>query len=325
MTPPATVPGKSDVTGSRWQYFRRLKWALWVMLMGGIFLYLHTSPPFMAVASNSMSPTFSRGDVIFIKRTPPEQIKGGSIIVFNVPDALQQRYSYPATISHRVVRFNQSGTGLSFRTKGDNNSSEDPFVVLPEEVIGEESGSVQYLGYLLMFPLSKQGWYFLTGMGILYFLYANSDRLVRGTTRIRSSVFGVSSAEFSNYQHDLTGRMDTMTTQVEQSLNQFSAAMNEYAKHLASHTSAVKSLAEAAEHLDKAVAHRNDLFETKEEMASAQSYESIMESATKTFAELDYERPYIEGLKSSKPDSESLAAMPKAREIRKRSLQPGRP
>lgn len=232
-------------------------------LLASLLFYLNYSPPFMAIASNSMQPALSRGDLILIKNVSLSEVKTGDIIVFRVPTELQGRYGYPPTVCHRIARTLDSATGISFRTKGDN-TSEDPFIVLPQDIIGEGTGSIPVAGYLVMFPQSRQGWLFFVGLLILYLCYTQGDNLLKGTYKLRGSVLGISASEFARSQNVMEQKMSLMSGQVEQSLNAFSSAMAEYAKHLASHTSAVQSLAESARHLESVV-ERNEhsLFESQ--------------------------------------------------------------
>jgi signal peptidase len=234
------------------------------ILLGSLVLYLNSSPPFLAIASNSMQPALSRGDLIFIQNVSLSEVRTGDIIVFRVPSELQSRYGYPPTVCHRIVRTLDSATGITFRTKGDN-TSEDPFTVLPQDIIGRETSSIPLVGYLVMFPQSRQGWLFFLGLVVIYLAYTQSDNAFEGAKKLRGSVFGVSACEFTRSQNEMQQKMNVMSGRVEQSLNAFSSAMAEYAKHLASHTSAVQSLAEAARHLESVV-ERNEksLFEPKE-------------------------------------------------------------
>ena len=226
-----------------------VKRALWIFLVAGLFLYLNASPPILAIASSSMEPTLTRGDLIVISRVSPAAIQEGDVIVYKVPLSFQQKYGYPPSICHRVVRIQNTDGELAFRTKGDS-TGQDPFLVLPEQVVGKESKSISFLGYLVMFPQSRQGWFFLGGLIVLLIIYWNSSLLLKGIKGFRSSLTGVSASEFAKSQSDLEQKMNLMSDQVAASMNNFSAAMSEYARHIASHTSAIQSLAHVAQHME---------------------------------------------------------------------------
>ncbi|MFW5946460.1 MAG: signal peptidase I [Candidatus Natronoplasma sp.] len=55
------------------------------------------------VRSNSMEPTFARGDIVFIKDVDPQQVEEGDVIVLQVPNRYQEQYDYPPLVTHRVT------------------------------------------------------------------------------------------------------------------------------------------------------------------------------------------------------------------------------
>ncbi len=229
--------------------FQLLKQAFWIILLASVFLYLNAAPPFMAIASGSMEPTLSRGDMILSSPVNPGEIKVGDIVVYRVAPEFQKQYGYPTSVCHRVVRIDTRNGQLYFRTKGDA-TGEDPFQVLPDQIIGRESSSIPYIGYLIMFPQSRQGWVFLGGLLILILVYCNSSAIVSNGKKVREALTGVSASEFTKSQASLEQKMGLMSDQVAQSMTGFTQAMSEYAKHIASHTSAIQSLAQAAKHME---------------------------------------------------------------------------
>jgi len=103
-------------------------------------LALSTDMPVVAVESNSMVPTFYKGDLLVLIGTPPEELKPGDIIVFS-PDP----GSTP--IVHRVIYINPDGT---FQTKGDANPHQLPFEksVRPESIHGKVIAIIPFLGWV---------------------------------------------------------------------------------------------------------------------------------------------------------------------------------
>ena len=103
-------------------------------------LALSTDMPVVAVESNSMVPTFSRGDILVLQGVPSEQLKIGDIIVFSPA---------PGTtpIVHRIIKLNPDGT---FQTKGDANTGQLPFEksISPDEIHGREIAIVPFLGWV---------------------------------------------------------------------------------------------------------------------------------------------------------------------------------
>jgi signal peptidase I len=207
----------------------------------------------MAIGSGSMKPVLQVGDLVLIHSTSPDKLQVGDIIDYRVSSTFMKLYNYPPTICHRIVRIEQTSSGVAFRTKGDN-TSEDPFIILSKDVTGKETGIIRYLGYPVMFIRSRQFIYLVAGLLLLILLYTKGSQIVKGTQKFRGSVFGLSSTELSNFQKEQQQQMRNMTDHVTVSMDKFSTAMSEYAKHLESHTTAVQSLAQAARHLEMILA-----------------------------------------------------------------------
>jgi signal peptidase len=73
----------------------------------------------------SMNPTLRSGDGLRIKPYDGKEIRCGDVIVF-IPLGDGRK------ITHRVISVDSQGT----RTKGDNNTQVDPFVLSPDNIIG---------------------------------------------------------------------------------------------------------------------------------------------------------------------------------------------
>jgi len=96
---------------------------------------LDTSTPVVAVFSNSMVPTYYRGDMIIVGGT--KNISVGDIIVFDVPDR-------PYPIIHRVYAIDN---GIII-TKGDNNLYTDPWKTTLKDVHGKAILKIPLLGWV---------------------------------------------------------------------------------------------------------------------------------------------------------------------------------
>lgn len=103
-----------------------------VVLVSGVFNY-----QIIAIASDSMNPTYNRGDAIIFKKINPEEIEKNDILVF------KQNNTF---VTHRVVQIYKSGNEYSFVTKGDNNDDIDNKLVHNEDVIGVVKYIVKYIG-----------------------------------------------------------------------------------------------------------------------------------------------------------------------------------
>lgn len=200
--------------------------------------------PIMAVAGDSMKPKLNRGDAILIGQVSPSEVEVGDVIVFKVRPLIQEHYRYPAMVAHRVTELTTFQGGLAFKTKGDN-TAEDPFVVPASDLRGEVSGSVPYLGYLLLFLQSRQGVIFAVIALILLALDLYADELSQGKHRLHRGVF----APLIEQNWELAKSQQEASQITSDALKQFATAMAEYAQHLASHTDAVKSMASASHEL----------------------------------------------------------------------------
>lgn len=104
-----------------------------ISLVSGIFKY-----KMIAIASNSMIPTYYRGDALIIENYDNRYLQEGEIIVFKKGNVL---------IAHRIVKTKESSDKLYFYTKGDANKSVDDQIVSQDEVEGVVKRVVKYIGY----------------------------------------------------------------------------------------------------------------------------------------------------------------------------------
>ncbi len=106
----------------------------------GLAFALSTDMPIVAVESDSMVPTFYRGDILVLQGVPADQLIVGDIIVFSPP-------SQPTPIVHRVIGINPDG---SFQTKGDANSGQLSFEksITENQIHGKEILIIPYLGWI---------------------------------------------------------------------------------------------------------------------------------------------------------------------------------
>lgn len=91
------------------------------------------------VATGSMEPEYNIGDLIVIRETTKEEIKIGDVINYISETGID-------TITHRVVDIIQKDGQTYYKTKGDNNNSEDSELVKYSQVKGK-----------LVFKISKLG------------------------------------------------------------------------------------------------------------------------------------------------------------------------
>ncbi|MBN1802471.1 MAG: signal peptidase I [Candidatus Lokiarchaeota archaeon] len=100
---------------------------------------LRTSTPVVVVISDSMEPTISKGDLLFVQGEEGDDIQNQSIIVF------WGGLSDP--IVHRVIDKVLIDDTWYFRTKGDANSRDDG-LVSESKVLGVVTGCIPYIGWV---------------------------------------------------------------------------------------------------------------------------------------------------------------------------------
>lgn len=97
----------------------------------------------MIVLSGSMETSIYTGDLVFVKMVNTNTLKENDIIAF--------RNETNTVTTHRIVELVKENGNTLFRTKGDNNNTEDAKLVLANEVEGIYVFKISGLGNVLMF------------------------------------------------------------------------------------------------------------------------------------------------------------------------------
>ena len=107
-----------------------------ICFMVGIFRYEPIS-----ILSNSMTPVFSRGDVVIFEKISDielEQLPKNTIIIYQIGNQ---------NIAHRIVDKIKSENTVLYKTKGDSNNVEDMELVRVEQIKGVYKFHVKYIGF----------------------------------------------------------------------------------------------------------------------------------------------------------------------------------
>lgn len=110
------------------------------------------------VVSGSMEPTYSVGDLLYVKEVDPDGIKVGDPITFVLNQDL-------VVATHRVVEIDAEGR--RFYTKGDANETADAAPVHFNNVIGVPQFSIPLLGYVSDYIQHPPGMYIAIGLGVV--------------------------------------------------------------------------------------------------------------------------------------------------------------
>jgi len=144
-----------------------LFWSFCIALLTSSLIFAFSKNPsksyfgyrFYSVLTDSMAPDpkgenlpggFYKGDMIIIKMCKPSDIKVGDIITYN-PNPRDT--SSKTFLTHRVIAVDGDTSEINkmyFKTKGDNNSSED-LPVAAHMLIGKKVKSIRNLGLFLQF------------------------------------------------------------------------------------------------------------------------------------------------------------------------------
>lgn len=102
------------------------------------------------VLSGSMEPQISPGDVVVVDQRPTDAIAEGDVITF-------VRGEGQEPVTHRVADVEQRGGTRVFTTKGDANEDVDPQPIPAENVIGEVTLTIPYIGHVIQFAQRPVG------------------------------------------------------------------------------------------------------------------------------------------------------------------------
>ncbi len=98
------------------------------------------------IVSGSMEPTIKKGDAIFIKEVPEEEIKTNDIISFTQGET---------NVTHRIVEITQENGIKKYTTKGDNNNTEDKEKISYQNIEGKYQFKINQFGIVIGILKSK--------------------------------------------------------------------------------------------------------------------------------------------------------------------------
>ncbi|MBQ1339525.1 MAG: signal peptidase I, partial [Ruminococcus sp.] len=110
----------------------------------------------LTVESDSMSPTFKKGDMILCKEIDDvNDLKKDDVITFwTIIDGKRVKNT------HRIVEVNNVDGSVSFITRGDNNSKDDDVPAYSSDIIGKWTDvKISGFGKVLDFLKTKKGFF----------------------------------------------------------------------------------------------------------------------------------------------------------------------
>ena len=94
----------------------------------------------IAIGSDSMNPKIKKGDVVIVEKIPQDNIgslKVGEVLVYKYNDIV---------VVHRIIKMENINEYYYFRTKGDNNNTEDAWTIDQVSVVGKAVTMIPYAG-----------------------------------------------------------------------------------------------------------------------------------------------------------------------------------
>lgn len=106
----------------------------------------------LIVLTDSMYPEIESGDLIICNTTEAKDIKVNDVISFFDPAG-----NGTSIVTHRVIEIVEEDGEILFRTRGDNNNTEDKELVPAENLVGVYKMRIAGAGHIAMFMQSTTG------------------------------------------------------------------------------------------------------------------------------------------------------------------------
>lgn len=204
----------------------------------------------LVVKSDSMSPTFSAGDLIFIKKCDTSTLKEGDIICFHT--IIDNEY---ALNTHRIQKIDTVGDVRSYTTLGDNNNGiTDTHIISDGDIVGKYVGHLQNAGKVMDFLSSSVGFLIVIVLPMLLFFIYQVYNLIMISIRLKKAVAVETAKETAIAQEKAARNAAQNTAAVQSAADSSKAAADEAeaakaaleeAKRLREEAEAIRAKAEA--------------------------------------------------------------------------------
>ena len=188
----------------------------------------------LVVKSDSMSPTFSAGDLIFIKKCDTSTLKEGDIICFHT--IINNEY---ALNTHRIQKIDEVNGVRSYTTIGDNNNGvADQHVISDGDIVGKYVGHISNLGKVMSFLSSSMGFLIVIVLPMLLFFVYQVYNLIMISIRLKKAIAVENAEELAK-----AGLNNADVKQAAKEKDEAQAALEE-AKRLREEAEAIRAKAE---------------------------------------------------------------------------------
>lgn len=138
----------------------------------------------LVVESNSMSPTFKKDDLIFVKKCDTSKLEEGDIICFHT--IIDNEY---ALNTHRIQSIAENGEARSYTTVGDNNNGvADQHIISDGDIVGKYVGHISGAGKLMNFLSTSTGFLLVIVLPMLIFFIYQVYNLIMISIRLKKAV-----------------------------------------------------------------------------------------------------------------------------------------
>ena len=128
------------------------------------------------IVSPSMEPKINVYDVVVNTRVDnPKEIKKGDVITFVSTSSI----SNGMTVTHRVTDVVKGPDGLEFKTKGDNNLTEDTATAKERDLLGKVVLRLPQVGRLQFFIASSGGWLIVVLIPALFIIINDIFKIIK--------------------------------------------------------------------------------------------------------------------------------------------------
>lgn len=188
----------------------------------------------MTVESDSMKPTFCKGDLIFIKKCDTSKLKEGDIITFHT--IIDNQY---ALNTHRIQKIDEFNGVRSYTTIGDNNNGvADQHVISDGDIVGKYVGHISNLGKVMSFLSSSMGFLIVIVLPMLLFFIYQVYNLIMISIRLKKAIAVENAEELAK-----AGLNKADAEQAAKDKDEAQAALEE-AKRLREEAEAIRAKAE---------------------------------------------------------------------------------
>ena len=148
----------------------------------------------MVVKSDSMAPTFEKGDLIFIKKCDTTKLEVGDVICFHT--IIDNEY---ALNTHRIKEIAAQGDVRSYTTMGDNNKGiADQHIISDGDIVGKYVGHLSKMGNVMNFLSSSSGFLIVIVIPMLLFFIYQVYNLIMISVRLKKAIAVETAKEVEN-------------------------------------------------------------------------------------------------------------------------------